>query len=217
MTEAGDAFERALAFVQANRVLRPRERVLLASGGGAASVGMLSFVALARGRLALRDVAVVTVDDGTDDGSERCVEAARIARQLGFSVYVVDMDRSSSVLARARELRQQGSWDALAVGDTLEDSAARTLRELMNERAVRGLCARRRDGVRRPLLGCTVRDADALSTLAGVALPSAPLATPRGARALDQAVREAILPRIRVVWPNADRSLATLAARTRAR
>jgi tRNA(Ile)-lysidine synthase TilS/MesJ len=213
LRDAGDAFDRALAFVQERGVLRRRERALLACGGGAASVGMVAFVALAQRQLGLAQIAVVTVDDGSDDGSERCVEAARVARQLGLEVHVVERERGRATVAQARAIAREGGWSVLALGETIEDAAARTLRELMSEAPVRGLCARRKDGVCRPLLGSTIAEADAISAWAGVALPGAPPAPAQGERALDRAVREAILPRIRAFWPDADRSLAGLRGR----
>ncbi|MFO0560405.1 MAG: hypothetical protein U0269_20485 [Polyangiales bacterium] len=213
MRDAGEAFDRAMTFVRERGVLRRGERALLACGGGAASVGMVAFVALAQRELALREIAVVTVDDGTDEGSERCVEAARVARQLGLAVHVVERDRGQTTVARAKALARDGGWSALALGETIEDAAARTLREIMSESPVRGLCARRKDRVCRPLLGSSIAEADAISARAGIALPGALPAAAEGARAKDRAVREAILPRIRAFWPEADRSLAGLCDR----
>lgn len=213
MRDSGEAFNRAMTFVRARRVLRPGERVLLACGAGAASVGMVAFVALAQRQLALREIAVVTVDDGTEEGSERCVDAARIARQLGLAVYVIERDRGQSTIARAQAFAREGAWSVLALGETIEDAAARTLREVMSERPVRGLCARRKDGVCRPLLGSTIAEADAIAATAGIAPPVALPVAAEGARAKDRVVRTAILPRLRAFWPEADRSLAGLRAR----
>jgi tRNA(Ile)-lysidine synthase TilS/MesJ len=205
-----------IAFVRERRVLRPRERVLVAAGGGAASTGLMAFVALAREALALRRVSVVTVDDGSDEGSERCADAARSARSLGLEIHVVEADREA-VIARCQRLRRALGYDALALGDTVEDGAARALRELMGDRAVRGLAARRADGVCRPLLSTPIRTADLFTKLAGLEPPSAPdLVAAQGRSALDRAVREGILPRVRAFWPGADRALAELPRRMRA-
>jgi tRNA(Ile)-lysidine synthase TilS/MesJ len=205
-----------IAFVRERRVLRPRERVLVAAGGGAASTGLMAFVALAREALALRSVCVVTVDDGSDEGSERCADAARSARALGLEIHVVEADREP-VIARCQRLRRSLGYDALALGDTVEDAAARALRELMGERPVRGLAARRADRVCRPLRSTSIRTADLFTKLAGLEPPSSPdFLAPNGRRALDRAVREGILPRVRAFWPDADRALAELARRMRA-
>ena len=210
------ALAEALAFVRERRVVRRRERVLVACGGGAASVGMMAFFRLAFDSLALRSVTVLCVDDGTEDVAERCADAARAARVLKFDVHIVERD-SLSVLARARRAQRDGRFTALALGHTIEDGAARVLREIVEGTAVRGLAARRRDGVARPLLGSTIRSADLLSALAGVEVPTAAdRGDPRGSAAIDRAFREGILRRVRAAWPDADRALSKLPRQVRA-
>lgn len=219
MIEPRAQLDETIAFVRERRVLRARERVLVASGGGAASTGLMAFIALAREALSLGDVRVVAVDDRSDEGAERCADAARTARALGLEIHVVESD-GLSVIARCQQLRAALAYDALAVGDTVEDAAARALRQLMGEGAVRGLAARRKDRLCRPLLSTPIRAADSFTKLAGVEPPSSPQGAegprPTAQRALDQAVREAILPRVRAFWPDADRALAALARRMRA-
>jgi hypothetical protein len=212
-----DAFACALAFVRARGVLRSGERVLVACGGGPASVGLLSFVRLAMEPLQLGDVHVVAVDRGTLEDGDRVADAARAARALGLSVSVVDFEGRSleGVLRHERDAR---GFDVVAMGHTLEDGAARALRELLACGPIRGLAARRRDGVCRPLLRSSAAEADAITRAAGADPPTAEPspAWGRGA-ALDRAVREALLPRVRTLGLDVDRRLASLARRARSR
>lgn len=211
-----DPFERALAFVRARGVLRRGERVLVASGGGAASIAVIAFVALARQALALDAVRVIAVNDGASepdlDAEEGAVEAARAARSLGLEACVIDAEGADPIARALRERRTLG-WDRVAIGHTLEDGAARVLRQWMGAQKLRGLAARRRDGLVRPLLSTSAADADEITRLAGLQPPTAPLAPARGASALrDRAVREAILPRIRALWPGCDEAICALPA-----
>ena len=217
MSETGAlAFERALAFVRARSVLKRGERVLVASGGGAASVGLLAFVWMARDALKLRSIAVLSIDGGALDDGDRSADAARAARALGLDVRVVEADGLAVSQRIVREIRDR-RYDVAAVGHTVEDAAARALRELLGAGPIRGLAARRRDGLRRPLLDTTAAEADALTRLAGLDPPTCePGRGWTGSFALDRAVREALLPRVRALGPDVERSLAGLVRRVRA-
>ncbi len=207
-----DAFARAVSFVERRRVLRPGERVVIAMGGDLRSAALAALVARARTQLGLGAVAVVIVQrrDGLDD--DETAESARFARQLGLEVTVEQSD--ARVVRGALDALVRRGWDRLALADTIEDCAARVLRECVEGRAVRGLCARRRDGVSRPLLESTLQDAEQIATASGFVVCNVPpelASVPSD----DERVRDGILPRIRAEFPSADRALLSLSGRCR--
>lgn len=208
-----------LSFVRERRVLRRGDRVLIATGGGVASVAMMLWIARHQATLGLAAISVLCLDDGTEDGGDRCFEAARVARERSLDVSVIELaGRSRNAVLRSAQ--RAGRWTALALGHTVEDAAARVLRELIEGTTIRGLAARRRGGLARPLLAMTLREADALAAREGVEVvlgASHALHAPSaGAMARrDEAVRSGILPRIRAVWPDADRALSTMPQKVR--
>lgn len=206
------AFARALAFVQRERVLRQGERVLLLIDSDVRSAALAAFAVRARGPLELRAIAALVVH-ARDDEDDDAGEAARVARHLGLEVTVCQSEARRETVA-LEALTGMG-WDRLALADTIEDAAARTLRECVGGRALRGLCARRRDGVSRPLLDSSLWDADDMANEAGVRPMNVPPELKRAAHTEDDRMREGILPRIRAEFPGVDRSLVALASSVR--
>ncbi len=210
-----DPFDRALAFVRAFGVLRSGERVLLGCGGGFAGVGLLAFAARARAPLQLVDLHVVALDRGTLEDGDRVADAARAARTLGLDVSVLASD-GRPLLRQLQSERAARGFDVVAIGHTVEDAAARALREILENGPIRGLSARRRDRVCRPLLRSTAADVDAIARAAGLDPPAAEPAPAWGRRAtLDRAAREALLPRVRALGGAVDQQLASMARRAR--
>lgn len=198
--------------MRSERVVRPRESVLIASGGGIASVATMAVLARARDELGLSRVGVVAVDDGTLEGSDNCADAARAARSLGLDVWVVEAE-GRSVVRAGLDLVAADGWSRLAMGHTREDAAARVLREILQGRPLRGLVRRRNDGVIRPLLWCDMPSADRLIWACGIESPV--LLADRqalGSTRFDRAIREQLLPRLRAHLPSVDALLASLPA-----
>jgi tRNA(Ile)-lysidine synthase TilS/MesJ len=205
------AYERALAFCRAHRLFRPGDRVLVGSGSGAASLGVLGFLLLAQRDLGLAAIAVGAIDFGGEDDAEAVADAGRFARQLGTDFYAVSAEGCSATAALVALARREG-FTRVALGHTRDDAVSRVLSQLVRGGGLDRIlpyAARRPDGVVRPLLD--LRDAEALelARTAGiepVMLPPEPSARPPLATRL----RASVLPRLRVEAPGADEALLAL-------
>ncbi len=206
------AYERALAFCRARRLFRPGDRVLVGSGSGAASLGVLGFLRLAESDLGLGEIAVGAVDLGGDDAADAVADTGRFARLVGVSFYAVSAD-GRSPLASLRALAARERFTRIALGHTRDDAVAHVLARLARGvplARLRPLVACRRDGVVRPLLD--LRDAEALelARTAGiepVAMPPEPGRRP----SLETRLRASVLPRLRVEVHGCDGAILRVA------
>lgn len=206
------ALARAMAFVERERVLRRGERVLVVLDSDVRSAALSVLIARTKSYLGLRAAGAIVVQPREDE-DDATGEAARYARHVGLEVTVCQSE--DEVVAVARSVLRERGWERLALADTVEDAAARVLRECVEGRLLRGLCARRADGVSRPLLESSLRDADEIARDAGLATVNVPPELERAPTTRDDRVRDGILQRIRAEFPAVDRSLLRLAERSR--
>ena len=202
------AYERALAFCRDHRVVLPGERVLIGSGSGMTSLGVLGFLRLAQHDLELGELAVGAVDFGGDDSADAVADTGRFARQLGVSFYAISAE-GRRPLESLRILAKREGFGRIALGHTRDDAVAHVFARL-----VRGiplarlspLVARRRDGIVRPLLD--LRDAEALelARTAGIEPTSLP-PDPTARLPLELRLRQSVLPRLRVEVHGCDEAL----------
>ena len=202
------AYERAVAFCRERKIFRPRERVLVGSGSGAASLGVLGFLRLAQHDLGLGDIAVGAIDFDTEDSADAVADAGRFARQLGANFYAISPE-GRGPLESLRVLADREGFSRIALGHTRDDAVAHVFARLVRGvplHKLRPLVARRRDGIVRPLLD--LRDAEALelARTAGsepVSLPP----DPSTRLPLEARLRQTILPRLRVEVHGCDDAL----------
>ncbi len=215
------ARERVLAFTQARRLLRPGDRVLVATGGGARSLGLMNFLFAARDELALREVAVAAVEPHTNedsDAAEVVADVGRLARSFGMAFYAVRPSPTRGrvdVHGELSLLAAEARFDRVALGNTRDDDAVRVLCELARGGldAVRGIAPRLRGGFVRPFL--VLSDAEAMSFTPGEAVgwgAGVGAASPE-----EEAVRREVLPRLRVHFSAVDMMLQETGRSARAR
>ncbi len=215
------ARERALAWVQARRLVRPGDRVLIATGGGPRSLGLMNFFREVRDELGVGSLAVAAVEPNTredSDAAEVVADVGRLARALGMDFHAV---RPSPMLARIEVMgelsmlaREQG-FDRIALGNTRDDDAVRVLSELARGgmESVRGLAPRLRGGFVRPFL--VLSDAEAMALTPDDAAGWAAGVSPVNED--EEAVRREILPRLRARFASVDMMLQECGRSVRAR
>lgn len=195
--------------LERERFFTPGGEVLVATGGGASSLGALSILWLARDELQLGAVGAVFVqrEEREDDAA---AEAGRLARTLGADFHLVEAPPGSDPLRVVSELARSRVAPHVVTGHTLEDAAERTLSQLLRGNGLRGLrplAERRRDGLRRPLLRVDAATASQWARAAGiepVLLP--PEEAPRARR------ERALLRALGSGFPGAEEALRALAA-----
>jgi tRNA(Ile)-lysidine synthase len=207
-------------------VLRPGERVLIATSGGPDSTALLD--ALARLAPPRRlDLHVVHVDHGLRDGSAAeagVVQALACAREIPFHSLRVQVEPGGSLQDHARAARHAAlralahelGATAIALGHTADDQAETVLMRALGSgatpRALRAMG--RRDGMlARPLLRLWRRDLAAYCA----ALSLRVLDDPSNAdpRFLRSRVRHELIPALEEVFPAARRRLVALAEHQR--
>ncbi len=214
------ARERVLAFTQARRLVRPGDRVLLATGGGARSLGLMNFLYSARDELDWKELAVASVEPFSEedsDAAEVVADVGRLARSYGMDFYAVRPTPARGRIDVSAELAAlaAGRFDRIALGQTRSDDATRVLAELSRGgiEAVRGLAPRLRGGFVRPFL--VLSDPEAMSFTPGEAVgwgPGAAAVSPE-----EEAIRREILPRLRAQFESVDIMLQETGRSARAR
>ncbi len=214
------ARERVLAFTQARRLVRPGDRVLVATGGGARSLGLMNFLYSARDELDWKELAVASVEPFSEedsDAAEVVADVGRLARSYGMDFYAVRptpargrIDVNAELIALAA-----GRFDRIVLGQTRSDDAVRVLAELSRGgiEAVRGLAPRLKGGFVRPFL--VLSDAEAMAFTPGEAVgwgPGAAAVSPE-----EEAIRREILPRLRAQFESVDIMLQETGRSARAR
>ncbi len=174
----GVAHERAVAFTQARRLLRPGDKVLVATGGGARSLALMNFLYSARDELDLSEVAVAAVEplqrSEDSDAAEVVADVGRLARSYGIDFYAVRPSPTRGridVQTELGELAVEKGFDRIALGNTRDDDRGpRVLGELARGgiAAVRGLAPRLGGGFVRPFL--VLSDAEAMAFTPGEAV-----------------------------------------------
>jgi tRNA(Ile)-lysidine synthase TilS/MesJ len=214
------ARERVLAFAQARRLVRPGDRVLVATGGGARSLGLMNFLFSARDELDWKELAVAAVEpfaDEDSDAAEVVADVGRLARSYGLDFYAVRPTPARGRIDVNHELAAlaAGRFERIALGQTRSDDAVRVLSEISRGgiEAVRGLAPRLRGGFVRPFL--VLSDAEAMSFTPGEAVgwgPGAATISPD-----EEAIRREILPRLRAQFESVDIMLQETGRSARAR
>lgn len=218
-----DPYARVRAFIERKRLVARGQRVLVGTGGGAVSLGLVCFLVAERERLGLAEVAVASVEtsvDETSDAAERVADVGRVVRQLGVTFHAV---RPSSLhrgkVNVARELvalaREQG-FDRVALGATRDDHVLAVLDEALSGRGLmhmRGIAPRVTGGIIRPLL--CVSTGEALGLVHGIeTIPQEP-PDGRSGGGRREALR-GVLARLRVVFPGVERALEGFGEEVRA-
>jgi tRNA(Ile)-lysidine synthase TilS/MesJ len=217
----GAAHERAVAFTQARRLVRPGDKVLVATGGGARSLALMNFLYSARDELDLSELAVAAVEPHTSeesDAAEVVADVGRLARSFGIDFYAVRPSPTRGRIDVQSELgllALEKGFHRVALGNTRDDDAVRVLCELARGgiAAVRGLAPRLRGGFVRPFL--VLSDAEAMAFTPGEAVgwgPGVCVVAPE-----EEAVRREVLPRLRAHFPGVEMMLQETGRRARAR
>lgn len=150
MTAGQKVYQRVVAEVCEHRLLRAGEKIVVAADRSIGAQAAMAFCASVAKELKLAEVRVIVRCGEDEDSAEDAADVARFARGLLLPVQVLD-DREPIA----------ASGEIVVTGETIELAAARVLRELLTEgSAIRGLVRRRRDGRVRPLLSCTVFEAE---------------------------------------------------------
>lgn len=204
-----NAYERALAYCRAKRIFQVGERVLVGSGSGAASLGVLGFLHLAQGDLELGEIAVGAVDLGVDDSADAVADAGRFARLIGVTFYAVSARDGSLPLTALRALAAREHFARIALGHTRDDAVAYVLARIARGvplARLHPMASRRRDGIVRPLLD--LRDAEALELARTAGIEPVTLPPDTGRRLpLEARLRASVLPRLRVEAPGCDEAI----------
>jgi tRNA(Ile)-lysidine synthase len=211
--------------LDAEDVLHPGERVVVACSGGPDSTVLVDVLA----RLApprRLDLLVAHVDHGIRAGSAaeaEVVAALAEARGLAFAALAVRVPPGSSLQDRARRARHAALRDlagqrqatAIAMGHTADDQAETVLMRLLRGTTPLGVSAMGvRDGaLARPLLG--VWREEVLAYCAALGLEPIDDPSNRDPRFLRSRLRHEVIPLLEMVVPGARRHLVALAARQR--
>jgi tRNA(Ile)-lysidine synthase TilS/MesJ len=214
------ARERVVAYTQARRLLRPGDRVLVATGGGARSLGLMNFLFSARDELDWKELAVAAVEPFSDedsDAAEVVADVGRLARSFGLDFYAVRPTPARGRIDVNSELATlaAGRFDRIALGQTRDDDAVRVLSELARGgiEAVRGLAPRLRGGFVRPFL--VLSDVEAMRFTPSDAVGWGPGASAVAAE--EESIRREILPRLRAQFDAVDIMLQETGRSARAR
>jgi hypothetical protein len=219
-----DAYERAVAFVQARRLVRPGQKLLVATGGGPRSLGLLGFLLKARDAFGIEHLAVASIEwtlDEEADAAEAVADVGRLVRAHALDFHAV---RPSGVGAGGRPvdlhtelsaLAREGGFDRVALGHTRDDDAARVLLELCRGGidTIRGLAPRVRGGLIRPFLALS--DGEAMAFAPPWPPGSATNFAPRASE--EESMRREVLPRLEVLRPETTWRLQELGRRCRER
>lgn len=211
---------RVLAFVRRRSLLGAGDAVLVGTGGGAASLGLLALLAAHRDALGLARLAAASVEPDLDewgDAAERVADVGRAVRALGVDFYAVrpadQRGAAVAVEAELRSLAEAHGFTRVVLGHTRDDDALGLLAAALSAGhldALRPLRARSAGGVVRPLLGVGGAEAASLAVLLGVELP--PLdGPPPPAAGLRGALSATVVPRLRAVAPGFETALVALA------
>lgn len=214
------ARERVVAFVQARRLVRPGDRVLVATGGGARSLGLMNFLFSARDELDWKELAVAAVEPSPDedsDAAEAVADVGRLARSFGLDFYAVRPTPARGRIDVNAELAAlaAGRFDRIALGQTRDDDAVRVLGELCRGGidAVRGLAPRLRGGFVRPFLVLT--DAEAMRFTPSAAVGWGPGVS--GVQSEEECLRREVFPRLRTQFEGVEIMLQETGRSARAR
>ena len=168
--------------VRERALLSPGDQVLVACSGGPDSTTLLHVLHRLRRELGIT-LCAASIDHGLRPESVSEVEqVGAFASTLGVPFYSARVEvprEGASIQARARELRYRALREIaashgavrIAVGHTQDDQAETVLARVLRGaglRGLRGIEARRSDGVIRPLLDC--RRSDVRAYAAGRAL-----------------------------------------------
>lgn len=215
-----DVAGRVLAFVRRRELLREGDAVLVGTGGGAASLGLLALLAAHRQSLGLDRLAAASVEPDLDewgDAAERVADVGRAVRALEVDFYAVrPADRRGepvSIEAELRSLAAAHGFSRVALGHTRDDDALGLLAAALSGghmEAFRALSARSIGGVVRPLLGVGGAEAGSLATLLGVEVPPM-VGPPKVLAGLRGALAATVVPRLRAVAPGFESALVALA------
>lgn len=214
-----DLPRRVVAFARRRKLFAPGDAVLVGTGGGAASLGLLATLVAARETLGIARLAAAAVEPDLDewgDSAERVADVGRAVRALGVDFHAVrPADRRGAAVAVEDELvalAEAQGFQRVALGSTRDDDALGLLVAALSAGrldALRPLRARGSRGVVRPLLGVGGAEASTLASLYGLELP--PLdGPPRAAPGLRGALLATVIPRLRAVAPGFEAALVAL-------
>lgn len=151
---------RVLAFVRRRRLVGPGDAVLVGTGGGAASLGLLALLAAHREALGLARLAAASVEPDLDewgDAAERVADVGRAVRAMGVDFYAVrpadQRGAAVAVEAELRSLAEAHGFSRVVLGHTRDDDALGLLAAALSAGrmdALRPLRARGIGGVVRP-------------------------------------------------------------------
>ncbi len=211
------------AAVEQHQMVVPGDRVLVAVSGGPDSVALLAAMVQLAARFQIQVLAahfnhrLRGAEADHDQAAVECLAARLGVRCVVGAVGVLD---GPGMEARARTARYAflhraaETWGCrrIATGHTQDDQAETVLMRLLRgsgPEGLRGIHTVRRDGVIRPLIGCT--RAEVLAFLQAAGLPFCTDTSNTNRRFLRNRVRHDVLPVLRAINPQVDRALATAA------
>jgi len=220
-----DLRRRVVAFARRRKLFAAGDAVLVGTGGGAASLGLLALLVACREPLGIGRIAAAAVESDLDewgDAAERVADVGRAVRGLGVDFYAVrPADRRGAAVAIEDELvtlAETHGFQRVALGHTRDDDALGLLTAALGSGgldALRPMRARGRGPRVRPLLAMGGAEAAALAGLYGVDLP--PLdGPPPVAPGLRGALAATVVPRLRALAPGFEAALVNLGTEARA-
>ncbi|MBL8600632.1 MAG: hypothetical protein JNK72_01780 [Myxococcales bacterium] len=194
-------------------------RVLVGTGGGASSLGLLAFLVAHAEALGLARVAAAGVEtDLRDDAdeAERVADAGRAARAFGVDFHALRPAPGRAAVCVLDELwglaRVEG-FDRVALGTCRDDLALASLSAVVSGGRLVDFARKAQRHVWHPFAALSNAEAHSLALTHGVEVPV--LTGPPPRTGLEGALAASVVPRLRAIAPGVEASLVRLAQEAR--